>query len=1048
MTTLDLTHFNPGTQKEADFLAAFIARKEQLRFFLAQISAIPDGQAARHHLIVAPRGYGKTSLLRRIQIALRTEEKFATRFLALTFREEQHNVISLDIFWRNCLQALAEAREDEGAPEEELNALDHLWEQQPPRNQLKRDQQDGAPMFAAFQAECQRLGRRPVLLIDNLDSLLAGLGQHQWGLRATLQAADGPVLIAAAPRYPESMSDHDSAFFDFFRITTLPRLSDHEVMTCLRELAEKRGEKGTAVLQLLDNDPGRISALNTLAGGNPRTLGVLYTVLEAHMSDNILTQLSAMLDTFTGWYQARTEELPLQARAVFDALALQWDPMTAADLAQTTGLETQTVSSQLSRLEKSGFVEAVPLSKRKKTRNGYQVSERFFNIWYLMRNGSRRTRKAVSFLTAFLRACFSKRELNAMGRNLLRAGSDRVESCLAFASCMQGTRLKRQLLDHAEQAIALDPKHAELRPLVAELRNGKDMRATVSIDQAQRWFNKASMHYGNQEFYKAEQALRKAISIDQNNAYALNNLGLVLSQLDRTEEAENAYRKAIECKPNHVTAWTNLGKLFHNLERMAEAEEAYRKAIECAPSHAYAWHRLGNLLQDLDRNEEAEQAYRKAIECEPKYVYAWTSLGNLFQDLDRNGEAELAYRNAIECEPTDAYAWHRLGNLLQDLNRNEEAEQAYRKAIECEPNYAYAWTSLGHLLQTLGNNNEAEIAYRKAIESEPNYGYAWTSLGRLLQTLGSRKEAEQTYRNAIECEPSDAYAWYSLGNLLQDLDRNVEAEHAYRKAIECQPNYVYAWTSLGHLLQDLERNEEAEQVYRKAIECEPNYVYAWTSLGHLLQNLGRKDEAKQAYRKAIECEPNDIYALNRLGNLLCDHLGSYDDARHVYEQALVIDSPEPMPAANLAYLLALHGKEHAKATVYAAQAMDGLSHAGQHLLRAMLAWSAPDGGLAPAWPHLDAAISSQSPTLWTTYLDDLQRILAYAKRRGDGPALRLRMEKAKYDQVYAPLYHAVRALIDGEDHLLRINPEVRDMAEKIHAGAARMFVAGTSPRTT
>ena len=1009
MTTFDLTHFNPGTQKEADFLAAFIARKELLRFFLAQIIATPDGQAARHHLIVAPRGYGKTSLLRRIQIAMRTEEKFTTRFLPLTFREEQHNVISLDIFWRNCLQALAEAREDEGASEEELDALDHLWEQFPPRNQLKRDQQDGAPMFAAFQAECQRLGRRPVLLIDNLDSLLAGLGQHQWGLRATLQTADGPILIAAAPRYPESMSDHTSAFFDFFRITTLPRLCDHEVMTCLRELAVKRGDKGTTVLQLLDSDPGRISALNTLAGGNPRTLGVLYTVLEAHMSDDILTQLSAMLDTFTGWYQARTEELPLQSRAVFDALALHWDPMTAADLVQTTGLEIQTVSSQLSRLEKSGFVEAVPLSKRKKTRNGYQVSERFFNIWYLMRNGSRRTRKAVSFLTAFLRACFSKRELNAMGRNLLRSGSDRVESCLAYASCMRGTRLKRQLLDHAEQAIASDPKHAELRPLVAELRNGEDMRP-----QAHKWANNASIYYGKQEFSKAEQALRKAINIDQNNTSILNNLGLVLSQLGRMEEAETAYRKAIECEPNRVTVWTNLGKLFHDLDRKEEAEEAYRKAIAFEPNHVYAWHRLGELLKDLGRKEEAEQAYRKAIECEPSFVYAWTSLGILLQNLDRVEEAEDTYRKAIEFEPSDAYAWHKLGNLLYDLDRNEEAEQAYRKAIKCDSTYVYAWASLGILLQNLGRV----------------------------------EEAEDTYKRAIECEPNDAYAWHKLGNLLHDLDRNEESEQAYRKTIECEPNYVFAWISLGNLLQDLNRKEEAEQAYRKAIKCEPTYAYAWTSLGDLLQDLGKKEEAEQAYRKAIGCEPNDTNALNKFGNLLCDHLARYDDARHVYEQALVIDSSAPMPAANLAYLLALHGKEHAKATAYANQAMDGLSHAGQYLLRAMLAWSAPDGGLGPAWPHLDAAISAQSPTLWTHHLDDLQRILAYAKRRGDGPTLRLRMEEAKYDQVYAPLYHAVRALIDGEDHLLRINPEVRGMAEKIHAGATRMLLAGTNPRTT
>src|SRR3989304_994794 len=108
---MDLTFFNPHAQSEVDFLASFVARHETLDYFLRQLRLLRPGQAARHHLIVAPRGYGKTALLRRIAIAVRAEADLARTFIALTFREEQHNVISLDVFWRNCLQSLLEARE-------------------------------------------------------------------------------------------------------------------------------------------------------------------------------------------------------------------------------------------------------------------------------------------------------------------------------------------------------------------------------------------------------------------------------------------------------------------------------------------------------------------------------------------------------------------------------------------------------------------------------------------------------------------------------------------------------------------------------------------------------------------------------------------------------------------------------------------------------------------------------------------------------------------------------------------------------------------------
>ena len=161
MTSFDITHFNPGIQKEADFLANFIARQDMLQFYLAQLRNTQDQQTARHHLIIAPRGYGKTSLLRRIKIALRDETEFNARYIPLSFREEQHNVISLDIFWRNCLQALLEARDDEHADDAELDKLDQLWQKYAPRSALKREEQDGAPAWEAFAGHCRGLRRRP-----------------------------------------------------------------------------------------------------------------------------------------------------------------------------------------------------------------------------------------------------------------------------------------------------------------------------------------------------------------------------------------------------------------------------------------------------------------------------------------------------------------------------------------------------------------------------------------------------------------------------------------------------------------------------------------------------------------------------------------------------------------------------------------------------------------------------------------------------------------------------------------------------------------------
>lgn len=838
---MDLTIFNPRAQAEPDFLANFVARRSTLDYFLRQVRLTGEGQAATHHLVVAPRGFGKTSLLRRIAIAIRSEPDLHEHFIALGFREEQHNVISLDVFWRNCLQSLLEAREDEQAAESEIAELDAAWEQYAPRSGLKREEQDGEPAFQAFEAHCQRLGRRPVLLIDNLDALLAGLSpQHQWALRRTLQRDEGPLLIAAASRYPESTQDNGAAFFDFFRVHTLDKLSDQDVMQCLRTLALHRGDSGKNVLHLLDTDPGRISALNTLSGGNPRTLNVLYGVLESHMSEDLLTQLGSMLDTFTGWYQARTDELPMQARAVFDALALNWDPITAAALTDITGLDTPTIGSQLSRLEKAGYIESVALS-RGKGRNGYQMSERFYNIWYLMRHGPRRVHQRVRCLTVFLQACFNPDERHAMARNSLQEGAREPAYSLALAQTLNDKGLRKQLLDHALVCAERTSAMGDYAELISELK----------------------------------QQLSNQHTSDKTSQMLLQ--GLTLEEKGQLAEAEATYRQATKLAPEDARPWSNLGYLLHT-------------------------------------------------------------------QLARYDEAETAYLHATNLDPYDARPWFNLGHLLHDqLARYDEAESAYRHAIDLAPNSALPWIYLGCLLGT-------------------------------------------------------------------QLTRHDEAEAAYRHAIDIAPKSTLAWFSLGYLLHDqLARYSEAESAYREAIKLAPRNADLWCNLGSLLLN----------------CTGNSTEALN-----------AYFNGLAVGDDSLL--------HANCAYTLALYFGRMGEAQDHAQKALaatkEGLTIAGQHLLRALPCWiPSADKTLEHVLAHIDLALNSGDPNLWTIYADDLQRLLWYLVRNGHGEALLSRMEAEQYPIKYAPLYHAVAAAVEGEDHLLRINPETRVPAQRLFNGLSRLL---------
>jgi len=86
------------------------------------------------------------------------------------------------------------------------------------------------------------------------------------------------------------------------------------------------------------------------------------------------------------------------------------------------------------------------------------------------------------------------------------------------------------------------------------------------------------------DFPGAEKAYRRSVELNPKNKgilqASLNNLGVVLSDLEKYDEAETVLRKALEMDPKFGMIWYNLGNVLHDLKRFDEAEEAHRRAKE------------------------------------------------------------------------------------------------------------------------------------------------------------------------------------------------------------------------------------------------------------------------------------------------------------------------------------------------------------------------------------------------------------------------------------------------------------------------------------
>ena len=105
---LNFAVYNPSMLSDEDFLAGFVGRSDLIERMLQRLRETSTARLAKHFLILGQRGMGKTSLLRRLALAVLADPALSAVILPLTFREEQYNIHNLHIFWCNCLDALGD----------------------------------------------------------------------------------------------------------------------------------------------------------------------------------------------------------------------------------------------------------------------------------------------------------------------------------------------------------------------------------------------------------------------------------------------------------------------------------------------------------------------------------------------------------------------------------------------------------------------------------------------------------------------------------------------------------------------------------------------------------------------------------------------------------------------------------------------------------------------------------------------------------------------------------------------------------------------------
>ncbi len=963
-----LAVYNPALLKKEDLIAQFVVRWELLDRLVEELRRGGEN-GHQHHLLVGPRGSGKTTLLRRLRYAIEDDAELSSRWLPLVFPEEQYNVSRLSDLWVNCLEALSDMLE-RGNRKDEAEALDRQID----RLSAAEEEHRAQAALDLLIGRAKKLGRQLVLLFDNLDLILDRLKEDHQAIREILSTGDHLLFIGATNAPIEAVYDREGEFYDFFKTHELRGLSDRETREVIFNLARLR--RAPQVIEALEREPGRIRALNLLTGGNLRTIVVLYQALAHGKDDSIRADLEQLLDQYTPLYKHRFESLSAQSQQVVDALALNWDPATAAELAEKLRMETNAVSAVLNRLDHDGIVEKVPSPPGEKM--FFQIAERFFNIWYLMR-ASRRVRRKLIWLVEFLKMFYGAAELNRRARHLVQEPappeydqSQRAELALLFAGAVEKPDLRRALETEGIRSLMscgiearqrlnsmldLEGEDASLKDMVerfqslselgAKIEQAKDQlprefweylitAPALSLEEKKKTFDDVAKLGSDESRQWIEKFESEAKSlVDVLGAEPCRELFDAIRDGHMADGAdvEGADAAAIAGKDPSLRVIARLFRFDRTNDKTLLDQARGILTVVRSPQVWLSWAEtlvgsefFPSAVTSNDKKKIAA-ALKRMGRLNSQDARAWRRVGELLFHLGRESEAESAYRKSIALEPDASTSWNDFGYFMAYMRGSfDEAEAAYRKAIELDPKSASPWFRLGDLLQRyLNRYEEAEAAFRKATELAPNQVLPWGFLVQLLMhELKKYEEAEVVCRKAIEHHPDNSGLLMNLCHVLgRNLNKYEEAEAACRKAIELFPDDVNVWRVFGDiLLYPLKKYEEAVEVFRKVIELDPGAQNALGNLGNALRFTGKYEEAEEVFRRAIELEPNAAWHWMNLAALLERDLKRHKEVEFAYRKAIEIDPNAPMHWMRLGAFLECNQRKPEEAQAAFQRALD------------------------------------------------------------------------------------------------------------------------------
>ena len=407
------------------------------------------------------------------------------------------------------------------------------------------------------------------------------------------------------------------------------------------------------------------------------------------------------------------------------------------------------------------------------------------------------------------------------------------------------------------------------------------------------YVNKAKKLIDEKKFDKAEELLKEALDISDQDSRVYKYLGKIYERnFDIINAIEN-YEKSAQLNPQDKEIWLRLGMCQLNFKQFEKSIESFEKANKVTPMNTDVYTGWGMALMRLKKYALAHDKFLTASQIS-KYNFTAILLSAIMEirlcDYD-SAETKLQFLAKVAPNESSTYEYAHLKLIKSDY---KEAEKYAKKSLEINKQMLPAYFILGEIYSIQKDSEKTNQTFQSAIENDLENETLHFEWGKACVRLFDFECAKNHFEIALSKDSnytdakiglalvkslegdftlldelkekygSNVYIQESIGLKYYSQGKYEDALEMFKKALRTDIKQTYNLLHIARCYINLNNNEKTREYFEKFIAENPQYKPAFLEYSKWLIKIADFANAQRKLRKAEKLDPNCVETLNLL----------------------------------------------------------------------------------------------------------------------------------------------------------------------------------------